>query len=232
MSRLSPVDARSLMPALADAEFAKLVRAPTGVLIPFLNSILGQKGVAITSIDGSTHHEVIRAGPAPDEDRLGAPFLRCYRMVANTDQDQVVDVQIQLAYRAFDLHGQVPYSTARLAGSHNPFPRFTEDPFEKHNPIPSEQHKAWLLWGPPSGARRKKAAWPPVKEPTVRFCYISLPTFRDVVGDEVSSCLERLLWILANTGPRAASRSLPDWIQDDPAAKLWVDLLRKTESAS
>ncbi|KAI9602092.1 hypothetical protein KEM48_001043 [Puccinia striiformis f. sp. tritici PST-130] len=61
--------------------------------------------------------------------------------------------------------------------------------------------------------------------PASQFCYISLPTFRSVQGDSVdkNNALEKIIWILANTGRKSALRSLPEWVESDPFIKSFVD---------
>ncbi|OAV99571.1 hypothetical protein PTTG_00812 [Puccinia triticina 1-1 BBBD Race 1] len=100
--------------------------------------------------------------------------------------------------------------------------------------IPACLESSWLLWTSQCWAAGLTAGKDaeggerhpiPIGGPTVSCCSISLPAFRSVPGNEVSSDLEKFLWILANTGPKAALQPLPDWIQTDSTAKQCVDLL-------
>ncbi|EFP81528.1 uncharacterized protein PGTG_07777 [Puccinia graminis f. sp. tritici CRL 75-36-700-3] len=46
------------------------------------------------------------------------------------------------------------------------------------------------------------------------------------LGDRVDATLEKLVWILANTGQDSEDQLIPDWVETDPTAKLFIDKLR------
>ncbi|KAA1121856.1 hypothetical protein PGTUg99_033915 [Puccinia graminis f. sp. tritici] len=60
----------------------------------------------------------------------------------------------------------------------------------------------------------------------VFHCFVSLAIFRSLTADNVhDDQLEKILWIFANAGSKRDPRVLPDWVQADPTATLFVNLL-------
>lgn len=96
-------------------------------------------------------------------------------------------------------------------------------------PIPSPTFtNQWLFWiSPHWRSPGEKTADLMIKQadPVIQHCFVSLAIFRAVTADNVNNQLEKLLWILANVGPKRASRALPEWVQADPAARLFVNQL-------
>ncbi|KAH9461760.1 hypothetical protein Pst134EA_004615 [Puccinia striiformis f. sp. tritici] len=63
----------------------------------------------------------------------------------------------------------------------------------------------------------------PQERPIHSYIFISLPIFKSALGDRVDVTLEKLVWILANTGQNSRDRLVPEWTETDPTAKLFID---------
>ncbi|KAH9452002.1 hypothetical protein Pst134EA_025939 [Puccinia striiformis f. sp. tritici] len=102
--------------------------------------------------------------------------------------------------------------------------------------IPERLQSEWLLWLGPhwdlgkcsnvlSNKLGDKSSIPQ-ERPIHSYIFISLPIFKSALGDRVDATLEKLVWILANTGQHSRDRLVPEWTETDPTAKLFIDKLR------
>ncbi|KAI9613347.1 hypothetical protein H4Q26_009947 [Puccinia striiformis f. sp. tritici PST-130] len=99
--------------------------------------------------------------------------------------------------------------------------------------IPKQLQSEWLLWLGPhwnlgkcsnmlSNKLGNKSSIPQ-ERPIHSYIFISLPIFKSALGDRVDVTLEKLVWILANTGQNSRDRLVPEWTETDPTAKLFID---------
>ncbi|KNE89112.1 hypothetical protein PSTG_17430, partial [Puccinia striiformis f. sp. tritici PST-78] len=79
----------------------------------------------------------------------------------------------------------------------------------KNMGIPERLQSEWLLWLGPQ--------WDLGKCSNV---------LSNKLGNKVNATLEKLVWILANTGQHSRDRLVPEWTETDPTAKLFIDKLR------
>ncbi|KAI9625656.1 hypothetical protein H4Q26_016194 [Puccinia striiformis f. sp. tritici PST-130] len=157
-----------------------------------------------------------------------------YDLAAVTDQGTVIDIEMQWAFEPHHLDQVVFYSSCLVtassgwAGKKEHWNNFAKlDPASspqqpqpptlcnyrcnpvyvisicdfpwKNMGIPEQLQSEWLLWLGPR--------W-------------DLGKCSNRSGDRVDATLEKLVWILANTGQNLRDQLVPEWTETDPTAKL------------
>ncbi|KNE96184.1 hypothetical protein PSTG_10599 [Puccinia striiformis f. sp. tritici PST-78] len=150
-----------------------------------------------------------------------------YNLVAVTDQGTVIDLDPASS-------PQQPQPPALWDYRCNPVYviLICDFPWKKLG-IPKQLQSEWLLWLGPhwnlgkcsnmlSNKLGDKSSIPQ-ERPIHSYIFISLPIFKSALGDRVDVTLEKLVWILANTGQNSRDRLVPEWTETDPTAKLFID---------
>ncbi|KNE93430.1 hypothetical protein PSTG_13252 [Puccinia striiformis f. sp. tritici PST-78] len=270
MSSPSAINTQSLISPISNTAFEKLLKQPT-LLIPFLNSILAEKflitaieetskvvsiapdaletlGTAVSDATSEQHAQASATSKLEYSYDKNADYdesngIVRYDIVAKTDQNTVVEIELQRAYEPYDFDRSSYYSS-RLIRNRTEQNMRLEKVKDLFNPVyivsicdfgwnalpsvPDHMQNCWRLWVGWRWTDPFSTISVQQEMPASQFCYISLPTFRSVQGDSVdkNNALEKIIWILANTGRKSALRSLPEWVESDPFIKSFVDQLR------
>ncbi|KAI7959688.1 hypothetical protein MJO28_003479, partial [Puccinia striiformis f. sp. tritici] len=243
---------RNLITPLTDAAFKRLFSDPA-LLKGFLNSIFDKEGFSIKEIKQTVNlacstpgsQEPVSAATqevASWQQSPGSPIIDLKYLPSENAGNDRAERSVRYNLVAVTDQGtldpasspQQPQPPALWDYRCNPVYviLICDFPWKKLG-IPKQLQSEWLLWLGPhwnlgkcsnmlSNKLGNKSSIPQ-ERPIHSYIFISLPIFKSALGDRVDVTLEKLVWILANTGQNSRDRLVPEWTETDPTAKLFID---------